>query len=337
MQNFKNVFKSITSKQDSFTDDDKENLLQQLHDTQQKLRETELLAQQKLKEVELIAANELSDAQQKLKEVELIAANEKKEKELMAAKLNSWKLKKYDKVVSCGSLYVLKTDSDDFYKIGKTKELKKRLAAHQTSNEADIQTLLNFDSCNPDLLEKCVHFCLDRYRSNSNREFFECDLPFIKNVVDILGHALDTIKSSYPNITRTELINILLQKLHFNHSEIDPHLSLSTQENLPAPSAPPQDSLYDFLLNNSSFVFKKSEFTFLEDVRLAYSATLERDIRRLDHAVFLKVNQEWKVEKLDFCKFCKNIYKRGCCNQYQRGENTKRATIKNMLYCKNSI
>jgi len=81
----------------------------------------------------------------------------------------------------------------------------------------DIEVLLDFETSNPDLLEKCVHYILDRYRCNSNREFFDCDVNYIKTILEICGNVIDTLKSTYQHISKEELV----EKLKSNGVEID--------------------------------------------------------------------------------------------------------------------
>ena len=89
----------------------------------------------------------------------------------------------------------------------KTKDaVKKRIKGLQTGNMNDIQVLLDFKTSNADLLEKTVHYILERYRCNSNREFFDCDVEFIKTVVETVGKVVDTLKSCYQQITREEIL-----------------------------------------------------------------------------------------------------------------------------------
>jgi hypothetical protein len=118
--------------------------------------------------------------------------------------------KYYEEIEKNGHLYVIQTDAQAAYKVGKTKDvLSKRLKGLQTANSNDIKVILDFQTSNPDLLERMVHYILERYRCNSNREFFECKLEYIKNIVTICGNVLDVLKSSFQDITPTQLYSIL--------------------------------------------------------------------------------------------------------------------------------
>jgi hypothetical protein len=118
-----------------------------------------------------------------------------KEKEL---ELNSYKEKKYEEIEKNGHVYVIKTDGG--YKVGKTKDINNRVKGLQTGNMKDIEVIFDFRTSNSDLLERIVHYILDRYRCNSNREFFDCNIDYIKNIVNIIGNTMDTLKSTYQSI-----------------------------------------------------------------------------------------------------------------------------------------
>jgi len=149
--------------------------------------------------------NELIVEQLQLKEKEYNQLLQEKELELI-----KYKEKVYEEIEKTGHIYVIKTDGGT--KVGKTKDaVKKRIKGLQTGNMNDIQVLLDFKTSNADLLERTVHYILDRYRCNSNREFFDCDVDFIKTIVETIGKVIDTLKSCYQNITKDQILNKLLE------------------------------------------------------------------------------------------------------------------------------
>ena len=56
-------------------------------------------------------------------------------------------------------------------------------------------------------MEDVVHYILNVYRCNSNREHFECNINHIKTVIVLVGNLINTLKSSFHNITQEELID----------------------------------------------------------------------------------------------------------------------------------
>jgi phage anti-repressor protein len=142
---------------------------------------------------------QIQSDQLKQKELEYQKQLEAKEQELL-----KYKEKTYEEIEKTGHIYVIKTDGGT--KVGKTKDcVSKRIKGLQTANVNDIEVLLDFPTSNADLLEKCAHYILDRYRCNSNREFFDCDVNYINTVVIVCGTVIDTLKSSYQHISNDEL------------------------------------------------------------------------------------------------------------------------------------
>jgi nucleoid DNA-binding protein len=128
--------------------------------------------------------------------------------------LSHYKRVKYEEVPKTGNNYTLQTDSLTHYRNGMTiRETKKRVSEHQTSNEEKIVIKHEFATSEPRLLEKMVHCSLP---NKSNGEFFGCKLDHIKNVVDILGHTLDTVKSSSENMTKKEIMEKVHEKLELD-------------------------------------------------------------------------------------------------------------------------
>ena len=91
-----------------------------------------------------------------------------------------------------------------------------RIKGLQTGNVNDIQILLEFPTSNPDLLERCVHYILDRYRCNSGREFFDCNFEYIQKIIEICWNTIDTLKSTYQNIFNSGFINNIDKEIFIN-------------------------------------------------------------------------------------------------------------------------
>jgi len=166
-----------------------------------------------IKEIRLKGKYDLEEQlkQKDKRELEYQQQLEAKEQELLR-----YKEKTYEEIEKTGHIYVIKTDGGT--KVGKTKDaVNKRIRGLQTGNVNNIEILLDFKTSNPDLLEKCTHYILDRYRCNSNREFFDCDINYIKTIVEICGNVINTLKSSYQHISKDELV----QKLKNNGVEIE--------------------------------------------------------------------------------------------------------------------
>lgn len=138
---------------------------------------------------------------------------QQKEQELI-----KYKQKTYEEIHKNNHVYVIKTDGG--YKIGKTKDINNRIRGLQTGNVKDIEVVLDFKTSNSDLLEKIVHYILDRYRCNSNREFFDCDIDYIRNVITVLGYTVDTLKSTYQHISKDDLIIKLQENVNIDRNNL---------------------------------------------------------------------------------------------------------------------
>ena len=209
--------------------------------TKEQLQAKELEYQQQLREKEQ-------------KELEYQQQLEAKEQELVR-----YKNKTYEEIQKNNHVYVIKTDGG--YKVGKTKDINNRIKGLQTGNVKDIEVVLDFKTSNSDLLEKVVHYILDRYRCNSNREFFDCDIDYIKNVVTVLGYTIDTLKSTYQHISKDDLIIKVRENVNLDRNNLPCYVdALITQDFI----EPNQISAFDYWLNKN-IIYKKNAVLKLQD------------------------------------------------------------------------
>jgi hypothetical protein len=94
-----------------------------------------------------------------------------------------------------------------------TKNIKDRKDLLQTGNVDNIITLHECKTSNGKLLEQIIHDVLHKYRCDNGREHFFSDLGYTKMIIDILEAFFDTLKSSYHNITKEELLEKINEKL----------------------------------------------------------------------------------------------------------------------------
>jgi len=130
-------------------------------------------------------------------------------KEQLAQKnkeLEYYHTKTYEEVEKLEHVYVLSTDKDGIYKIGRTKDVPSRKRSLQTACIDDIDTLLDFPTNKSKILEDSVHHVIDHYRCKSNREHFRCNLNYVKAIIEILGTCLDTCKSTFDTMSKREII-----------------------------------------------------------------------------------------------------------------------------------
>jgi prophage antirepressor-like protein len=221
------------------------------------------------------------DLEERLKEHQQLLQS--KEQELL-----KYKEKTYEEIEKTGHLYVIKTDGGT--KVGKTKDcVSKRIKGLQTGNVNNIEIILDFPTSNPDLLEKCVHYILDRYRCNSNREFFDCDVSYIKTIVDVCGTVIDTLKSTYQHISKEELVDKL------KHNGIELELEIEK------PDVSYTSPLHNWLSDN--IIEKKDSIVNLKDICLLF---FDKDVNNRDKNKIKKDVEKWiskTFPSLDFlCK-----------------------------------
>jgi len=231
------------------------------------------------------------DLEEQLKAKEIEYEKQLKEKEL---ELIKYKEKIYEEIEKTGHIYVIKTDGGT--KVGKTKDaVKKRIQGLQTGNMNDIEMLLDFKTSNADLLEKSVHYILDRYRCNSNREFFDCNIDYIKIVVNIIGNTIDTLKSCYQNISKDELLDKLNINLGTNYDIVNNMESVENQQLQPPPL---YDSDFENWLNEN-IEEKKYGILKLKDVceKYLYKDILELGYLPPKYSGFYKIQIEKYLEK----------------------------------------
>ncbi len=126
--------------------------------------------------------------------------------------LQALKDKTYEEVIKNGHVYIIKCDGG--IKVGKTKlQVNKRIKGLQTGNVDDIEILFDCETNNADLLERCVHDILYKYRCKSNREFFDCDVEYIKMIIEYTNTTFNTMKSTYQNISKEELYHKYTSKI----------------------------------------------------------------------------------------------------------------------------
>ena len=160
-----------------------------------------------------IINDEIQQSKQELEENKRQLEERNKQIEETTRELHLYKQKTYEEIEKTGHVYIIRTDGG--YKVGKTKDINNRVKGLQTGNNREIEVVFDFKTSNSDLLEKNVHYILDRYRCNSNREFFDCDPEYIKRIITIVGSTIDTLKSCYKHISNDELTSRLESGVKF--------------------------------------------------------------------------------------------------------------------------
>jgi prophage antirepressor-like protein/uncharacterized protein YnzC (UPF0291/DUF896 family) len=151
-----------------------------------------------IKEIRLHAKYNLQE-QLKINEEQLRV----KEEELI-----KYKSRTYEEIQKTKCVYILSTDKLGIYKCGRTKNsVERRKNDLQTNCVDTIEILFEYKTNNDILLESIIHYVLDRYRTNSNREHFECNLEYMIMIIEYIGKMIDTCKSTFQTISREEFVD----------------------------------------------------------------------------------------------------------------------------------
>ena len=100
-----------------------------------------------------------------------------------------------------GYIYVLRasTERNSVYKIGRTRDLARRLREHNTPASDDIEVLYTFRTNDVVRVESCVKLWLREKRFRKFKEIYEADIEMIKNVIggcDAIGTSIKRDSSS---------------------------------------------------------------------------------------------------------------------------------------------
>ena len=225
-----------------------EVVLEHLQETQAiQLKEKDKLIEQK--------EQEFQDEQARL-----LKENEEKDKLIEQKKQELLKFfQTYEEVEKIEYLYIFSTDKRGYYKVGRTRITpKKRKDGLQTACVDDIEILFEYRTHNSIILEDVVHYILDRYRSNSNREHFQCDVNFIKMIIELAGGMLNTLKSAYPDIIREELIERVNENVNISSKVV--------LEKVIAPKGYRLQHYVEFLERNYEIVQDKYSMVYSSDL-----------------------------------------------------------------------
>lgn len=180
--------------------------------------------------------------------------------EITKKELQDLKDKTYKEISKNSHVYILKCDGPG-YKIGKTKNsVEKRRMGLQTGNVNDIEIMFDCETNNADLLERIVHDILSQYRCKSNREFFDCDLDYIKMIIEYTNTTFNTMKSTFQYISKEELHHIYTNNLeNIKQKYYIESYKESTDENY---------KVFKLLRKHFCFSQDKKDFVKLKDIKL---------------------------------------------------------------------
>ena len=86
-----------------------------------------------------------------------------------------------------GVIYIFQTPNskdNSLYKIGRTKDLKKRLKSHESPLSHDIDVLFYYESENIIKIEKCIKLLMKDYQYRKYKEVYKINIDIIKSLIE---------------------------------------------------------------------------------------------------------------------------------------------------------
>lgn len=81
-------------------------------------------------------------------------------------------------------MYIIQASDDaEFYKVGKTTNLRKRITNYQSDKGDDIVPLFIFESSNIDAVEKCVKAFAKKYQYRKYKEIYKANINSLKSLI----------------------------------------------------------------------------------------------------------------------------------------------------------
>lgn len=83
-----------------------------------------------------------------------------------------------------GVIYILQAaEGNDYYKVGRTKDLKKRLSSYNADKADDIKPLFLYETDDVEEVEACIGIFLKKHKYRRSKEIYEVDLGILKKMV----------------------------------------------------------------------------------------------------------------------------------------------------------
>jgi phage anti-repressor protein len=101
---------------------------------------------------------------------------------------------------SKGVIYIIETaDGIGHYKIGKTKNLKKRLNSYNGDKKDDIIPLYIYETDNIDGVEECVKRYTKEYKYRKYKEVYKTDINMLKDLINECGEFREKVSLRIKN------------------------------------------------------------------------------------------------------------------------------------------
>ena len=127
--------------------------------------------------------------------------------------------KTFQEMPRLDKVYIMKEAAElasNTHKVGKSINPKKREATFNTPSAQGVRCLYTRDTVNAKIIEDMVKVAQKRYHivSHGGSEHYSNSMDHSINIIDIATTVMDTLSSSYENINRDSLLDILIKRLH---------------------------------------------------------------------------------------------------------------------------
>jgi hypothetical protein len=173
------------------------------------------LMKEEFDEQKLLLETEKKNTQNQLQLLELENQEKQDKINLLTRKTNKFELGE--------SVYIFHSTIDnlDLYKVGRTKNANSRDAIHKTASYKGI--LLQIKCVDCVLLERVVHFLLNKYRCANRREWFNCSYDIIKNSIDYAKLSLENdinFENQHLINDTTDFIDTIKHSTNLNENDV---------------------------------------------------------------------------------------------------------------------
>ena len=85
-----------------------------------------------------------------------------------------------------GVIYFIRSqlESDDIFKLGKSKKFKKRLLSHNSSHSDDVEIAIIFETEYIDQVEGCLKSILKKHQYRKRKEIYQINIDILKEIME---------------------------------------------------------------------------------------------------------------------------------------------------------
>jgi len=112
-----------------------------------------------------------------------------------------------------GVIYIFRAPDkpeNNLYKIGRTKDLKKRLLSHSSGLSEDINVLFIMEVDNVEKVEKCIKEAMKKYQYRKYKEIYQINIDIIKFLIEQCNDFYKIINITIKNVKPSNLKKIKL-------------------------------------------------------------------------------------------------------------------------------